>query len=56
MKCLWLGMMTEQEPVRVSEQYFFWTGQGSVNAVARNWRRSLRKLFRLAGIRHGHPQ
>lgn len=39
----------------VTERYFFWTGQGAVDTVAGNWRRSLRKLFMLAGIRDGHP-
>jgi integrase/recombinase XerD len=40
---------------RVSERYFFWTGQGTPDTVAGNWRRSLRKLFKLAGIKSGHP-
>jgi integrase len=39
----------------VSRGYFFWTGEGSADTVAGNWRRSLRKLFRLAGISGGHP-
>jgi integrase/recombinase XerD len=40
---------------RVSGQYFFWTGEGTADTVAGNWRRSLRKLFKLAGIKNGHP-
>lgn len=40
---------------RVSERYFFWTGEGTADTVAGNWRRSLRKLFKLAGIKSGHP-
>lgn len=39
----------------VSERYFFWSGQGKVETATGNWRRSLRKLFRLAGINDGHP-
>jgi integrase len=40
---------------RVGERFFFWTGAGSVDTVAGNWRRSLRKLFALAGTKNGHP-
>jgi integrase len=39
----------------VSERYFFWSGQGKVETATGNWRRSLRKLFRLAGVKNGHP-
>jgi integrase len=39
----------------VSEEHFFWTGEGSKETVAGNWRRSLRALFKLAGISKGHP-
>ncbi len=39
----------------VSEEHFFWTGEGSKETVAGNWRRSLRALFKLAGICKGHP-
>src|SRR5262249_54953491 len=39
----------------VSPRYFFWTGEGKVDTVAGNYRRSLRELFRLAGIKGGHP-
>jgi integrase/recombinase XerD len=39
----------------ISEQYFFWTGEGTKETVSGNWRRSLRKLFSLAGVAKGHP-
>lgn len=39
----------------VSNEYFFWTGQSSKETAAGNWRRSLRKLFRLASVDGGHP-
>jgi integrase/recombinase XerD len=41
--------------LKVSSVYFFWTGEGSKETVAGNWRRSLRKLFTLAKIKGGHP-
>jgi integrase/recombinase XerD len=40
---------------KVSTQYFFWTGEGKADTVAGNWRRTLRRLFKLAGIKGGHP-
>jgi len=39
----------------VSPRYFFWTGEGKVDTVAGNCRRSLRSLFTLADIQGGHP-
>ena len=39
----------------MSQKYFFWTGGGSKETAAGNWRRSLRKLFKLAGVIGGHP-
>jgi integrase len=39
----------------VSREYYFWTGLGDKDTVAGNWRRSLRRLFRLAGIPDAHP-
>ena len=39
----------------VSTRYFFWTGEGKVDTVAGNYRRSLRELFKLADIKGGHP-
>lgn len=40
---------------KISGQYFFWTGEGRKETVAGNWRRTLRKVFTLAGIKGGHP-
>ena len=43
-----IDAVTTMQPV--NDKYFFWTGEGSTETVAGNWRRSLRKIFRLAGI------
>ncbi len=40
---------------KVSPRYFFWTGHGKKDTAAGNWRRALRRLFTLAGIKGGHP-
>ena len=40
---------------RVSDRYWFWTGEGSPETVAGNWRRSFRKLARSARIEGAHP-
>jgi len=39
----------------ISANYFFWSGLGTKETVAGNWRRSLRRVFALAGIKDGHP-
>ena len=39
----------------ISERYFFWTGEGDRETVAGNWRRTLRKVFKAAGVTGGHP-
>jgi len=39
----------------VSPQYFFWSGNGTLDTLTGNWRRSLRKVFSLAQINGGHP-
>jgi len=39
----------------ISATYFFWTGQSAVETVSGNWRRSLSRLFELAGVSDGHP-
>jgi len=44
-----------QSAPRENEKYFFWTAEGKVETATGNWRRSLAKLFALAGIKHGHP-
>lgn len=40
---------------RKSEQYWFWTGIGSKETLAGNWRRTFRRLSKIAGVRNGHP-
>lgn len=39
---------------RTSERYFFWTGESTLKSVTRDWQRSLKKLFRLAGVPDGY--
>jgi hypothetical protein len=34
--------------------YFFWTGQSKPKSAVGDWQRSLRRLFRLAGVPDGH--
>jgi integrase len=40
---------------RKSERYWFWTGAGSRQTLAGNWRRTFRRLCELAGVPDGHP-
>ena len=40
---------------RISERYWFWTGVGSKETLAGNWRRTFRRLCEIAGVRGGHP-
>jgi integrase/recombinase XerD len=40
---------------RKSERYWFWTGVGSKDTLAGNWRRTFRRLCRIAAVRDGHP-
>jgi integrase/recombinase XerD len=35
-------------------KYVFWTGNGLAKSAVADWQRSLRKLFGLANIKHGH--
>jgi integrase/recombinase XerD len=39
---------------RLSDRYFFWTGFSSIHTVNGIWQRTLKSLFRLAGITNGH--
>ena len=39
---------------RISERYWFWTGVGSKETLAGNWRRTFRPLCKLAGVAGGH--
>ena len=36
-------------------KYPFWSGQSKRKSVIGNWQRALKLLFKLAGIKHGHP-
>ena len=38
---------------RLSEKYFFWTGVSTLHTAIGTWQRSLRKLFKTAGV-NGH--
>jgi integrase len=38
---------------RVSERYFFWTGNSTVHTVNGIWQRTLKSLFKLAEIKNG---
>jgi integrase len=40
---------------RKSERYWFWTGAGSKETLAGNWRRTFRRLCKIAGVKNGHP-
>jgi integrase len=40
---------------RKSERYWFWTGIGSKETLAGNWRRTFQRLCKIAGVRNGHP-
>jgi integrase/recombinase XerD len=40
---------------RKSEKYWFWTGFGSKDTLAGNWRRTFRRLCEIAGVHNGHP-
>jgi integrase/recombinase XerD len=35
-------------------EFFFWSGQGKPKSCVGDWQRSLKKLFRLAGVPDGH--
>jgi integrase/recombinase XerD len=38
---------------RISERYFFWTGNSTIHTVNGIWQRALQSLFKLAGIKNG---
>jgi site-specific recombinase XerD len=40
---------------KVSNEYFFWSGEGKADTASGNWRRTLRRVFKLAGVKDGHP-
>lgn len=37
------------------QQFFFWSGEGRPVTANGNWRRAMRKLFKLATVADGHP-
>jgi integrase/recombinase XerD len=39
---------------RISERHWFWTGVGSKETLAGNWRRTFRRLCKIAGVQRGH--
>jgi integrase/recombinase XerD len=48
-------VLTELELARgTSPQFFFWSGEGEPKSCVGDWQRSLKKLFKLAGIPDGH--
>ena len=38
----------------VSKRHWFWTGEGKLSTLTGNWRRTLRKMFKRAGVPEGH--
>jgi integrase len=40
---------------RKSDRYWFWTGVGSKDTLAGNWRRTFRRLCEIANVKGGHP-
>lgn len=39
---------------RLSDRYFFWTGRSTLHTAIGIWQRTLRNLFKLAGVTDGH--
>lgn len=39
---------------RLSDRYFFWTGNSSLHTAKGIWQRSLRSLFKMAGLENGY--
>jgi integrase len=47
-------LVEELQLVRnTGENYFFWSGQGKLKSCMGDWQRSLKRLFRIAGINDG---
>ena len=42
------------EAIQGDGPYFFWTGESNPKSCVGDWQRSLRRLFRLAGVPDGH--
>lgn len=48
-------VVSELETVpRVSERYWFWTGNGEIETARRKWNESLANLFETAAVKNGH--
>ena len=41
-------------PTTNNKHHFFWTGESEPKSAVGDWQRSLRKLFALANVAHGH--
>jgi len=39
---------------KISERYFFWTGESKIDSATGGWQRTLKAIFDLAGIQDGH--
>lgn len=39
---------------RLSDKYFFWTGNSSLHTASGSWQRTLQSLFKLAGVQNGY--
>ena len=39
---------------RISERYFFWTGESKIESATGDWQRALKGMFKEAGIPDGH--
>jgi integrase/recombinase XerD len=39
---------------KISERYFFWTGESKTDSATGDWQRTLKAVFELAGIPDGH--
>src|ERR1700733_12901281 len=48
-----LGRILLQCLPRISERYFFWTGNSTMHTLNGIWQRNLQSLFRLAEIKNG---
>jgi integrase len=48
-------VLTALEAVpKISEKYFFWTGESKVDSATGDWQRTLKGVFKQAGIPDGH--
>jgi integrase/recombinase XerD len=48
------AIVTDALDAIASKSYFFWTGESNPKSCVGNWQRSLRRLFRMAGVPDGH--